>query len=114
MFGGLCAAGIFLPFNGQPPANETTIDQVEWYLDELKSSKGEDLLVFILNVLNLIGMFLLIVYTGVGLSTFPCGILAAKRGVYSEREQVNSNIEQLEQQIQDIREDNVKFGIIVT
>jgi len=103
LFGGLCVAGIFLPFNGVPPSNETDFAKFEWYIDQLESNKGEDLLIFILNTLNLVGMCLMIVYTGFGLSTFPLGTITTHRRVDNERQEVSSGITDLEQQIQEIR-----------
>ncbi|XP_023346067.1 probable lysosomal cobalamin transporter isoform X2 [Eurytemora carolleeae] len=103
LFSFLVVGGIFIPFNGMPPSNETSWEKIEWFFYELDANKGEDLLVFILNVVNLIGMIILIIYTGFGLSSFPWGILAGRRNVDAERSSLQISIQELESQINEIR-----------
>ena len=64
IFGVLISVGIFLPISGSPPSNSTEWEKIEWFFDELEANKGQDLMLFILNTLNLIGLVLLILYTG--------------------------------------------------
>jgi hypothetical protein len=40
---------------GTPPGNATDWEKFEWFIEEMEANKGEDLLLFILNVINIIG-----------------------------------------------------------
>lgn len=104
LFSGLIIAGIFLPFRDSPPSNGTQWQRFEWYLEELEANKGEDLLVFLLNVLNLIGMILLTIYAGYGLSSLPCGMIRGQRTVGTDVDNVETQIEELEKQIKEIKD----------
>ena len=42
-FGILVVLGIFLPFDGSPPSNETSLEQLKFLADEFNSSHGDNL-----------------------------------------------------------------------
>ncbi len=74
VFLGLVALGFFLPLgNISPPDNSTHHDYYYWVEQSVGKSGG--LVVFILNVLNLLGMILLVVYTGYGMSSLPATLI---------------------------------------
>jgi len=98
----LVVAGIFIPFNGNPPSNSTEWQKFEWFLDELDSNKGHDLIVFLLNILNIVGMGLLIFYTGYGLSSLPCGLIRSKHGVRTMLTGVERQIKDIDDKIKEI------------
>ena len=102
----LVTAGIFLPFNGSPPPNSTEWQKIEWFFDELEANKGQDLLLFILNTLNIIGVLFLILYTGYGLSSLPCGLIRPTHGVRTRRSAVEEEIESIERDIRAIEARN--------
>jgi len=104
IFGVLISVGIFLPISGSPPSNSTEWEKIEWFFDELEANKGQDLMLFILNTLNLIGLVLLILYTGYGLSSLPCGLIRPKQGVRTQRTLVDVEIEEAERHIRQIEE----------
>ena len=51
IFSLVVVGGIFIPFSGKPPANTT-----HWLVSELETNQGQDLLLFLLNTLNILGM----------------------------------------------------------
>ena len=102
----LVISGIFLPFNGSPPSNSTEWQKIEWFFDELEANNGQDLLLFILNTLNIIGVSFLILYTGYGLSSLPCGLIRPTHGVRTRRTAVEIEIEDLERDIRAIEDRN--------
>ena len=102
----LVISGIFLPFNGSPPSNSTEWQKIEWFFDELEANNGQDLLLFILNTLNIIGVSFLIMYTGYGLSSLPCGLIRPTHGVRTRRTAVEVEIEDLERDIRAIEDRN--------
>ena len=102
VFSILIVLGIFLPFNGSPPSNATDWQKFEWFFDELEANKGQDLLLFLLNTLNLIGVVLLILYTGYGLSSLPCGLIRPSQGARTQRTAVENQIAEIENSIAEI------------
>ena len=104
IFSILVIAGIFLPFNGSPPSNSTEWQKFEWFFEELEANKGQDLLLFILNTLNIIGVFFLILYTGYGMSSLPCGLIRPTSGVRTQRSALEVQIEELEASIRTIED----------
>ena len=42
-------------FVGTPPGNATDWERFQWFIEEMEANRGEDLLLFILNVINIIG-----------------------------------------------------------
>ncbi|XP_040568192.1 probable lysosomal cobalamin transporter [Lepeophtheirus salmonis] len=85
--------GYFIPFKEEIPP---TI-----LLGFLQPLKG--IPVFLLNLLNVIGTFFLIIYTGIGISSLSCGMIRRERSVHARREVVISQLEEVEQRINDIR-----------
>ena len=102
LFSILIILGIFLPFNGTPPSNSTDWEKFEWFFDELEANRGQDLLLFLLNTLNLVGIVLLILYTGYGLSSLPCGLIRPTHGVRNRRSAVENQIQEIERSIEEI------------
>ncbi len=60
-------------------------------------------MVFLLNSLSLVGMLMLIVYTGYGMTSLPTGLIKGGPSVHSDRRQVEAEIAELESQVADIR-----------
>jgi len=102
LFGLLVLAGIFIPFNGSPPDGLSAWQKIQWFIEKLANNKGDDLIIFILNVINTIGMVILVTYTGFGLSALPLGIINAKRAVDRENRTVVTSIQEYEAQIESI------------
>merc|ERR1712117_116845 len=50
--------------------------------------KSENILVFLLNVLNVVGMFFFVVYAGCGFSSLPYGMIKGGRNVFTRRADV--------------------------
>jgi len=100
----LVLGGIFIPFNGLPPNNKTDWQQFQWFLEEVEVTQGHDIIVFILNVLMVVGMLILVVYTGYGTSSLPCGLIRRKAGVQSMLTGVEMQIQELEAQIKNIQQ----------
>lgn len=71
--------------------------------DELKLKKGQNVVVFLMNVLNVIGMIWLMVYTGYGMSTLPLRLFIGKRTVHTDRQNVRHEIQDIEEQIRIIK-----------
>ena len=92
--------GLFIPFDPMPP-KETNLTQwqiVQDIIDNnvmINSSKADNLLVFLLNVLSCIGMVILIIYTAYGMSSLPFSMINGQRTVYTDRNSVEKEIEDL-------------------
>ena len=83
------------------PPTETNLTQWQIVQDIIEnnvminSSKADNLLVFLLNVLSCIGMIILIIYTAYGMSSLPFGMINGQRTVYTDRNSVEKEIEDL-------------------
>ena len=92
--------GLFIPFDPMPP-KETNLTQWQIVQDIIEnnvminSSKADNLLVFLLNVLSCIGMVILIIYTAYGMSSLPFSMINGQRTVYTDRNSVEKEIEDL-------------------
>ena len=64
--------------------------------DGLDQYKAEVMMLFILNTLNIIGVGLLILYTGNGLLRLPCGLIRPTHGVRTRRTALEVEIDELE------------------
>ena len=91
--------GIFIPFGEVPSTdgNSTEWDSMsEWQQMvhiiesnlQFNDSNASNLLVFLLNVLSLIGMVLLVIYTAYGMSSMPFGMIQGQRTVHTDRNSV--------------------------
>lgn len=58
-----------------------------------------------MNVLNTVGIILLVIYTGYGMSTFPLGLIKGQRSVHTDRSDMMTEINDLEEQVQALKED---------
>ena len=76
-----------------PPPNTTRMFLQE---DGLDQYKAEVMMLFILNTLNIIGVGLLILYTGNGLLRLPCGLIRPTHGVRTRRTALEVEIDELE------------------
>ena len=54
--------------------------------------------VFLLNVLNVVGMFFFVVYAGCGFSSLPYGMIKGGRNVFTRRADVDVEISNVEAQ----------------
>ena len=109
VFAGLILVGIFVPMGDSPspPHNLTTWQKIEFIIEHEfgEAEKGQNLMVFILNVLNVVGMFFLILYTGFGLSTLPIGMIRGHRGsVHYRRRRIDAELRAIESEIAEIQE----------
>ena len=64
--------------------------------DGLDQYKAEVMMLFILNTLNIIGVGLLILYTGYGLLRLPGGLIRPTHGVRTRRTALEVEIDELE------------------
>ena len=92
--------GLLIPFNDFSPkeTNATKWEIVEEIIEKnvrIDSSKADNLLVFLLNILSCIGMIFLIIYTAYGMSSLPFGMINGQRTVYTDRNSVANEIEDL-------------------
>jgi LMBR1 domain-containing protein 1 len=64
--------GAFVPFHGHPSSNNSTNVTVwEEILSEIGNDRGETALSFMISALAVVGVFLLVVYTASGMSSWP-------------------------------------------
>lgn len=82
--GVLLTIGAVIPLRQLPPSNSTEWDRIQFLVDELVASRGEDSLSFLLSLFMLVGMFLLIIYTGFGLSALPLRLVLGERSAARE------------------------------
>ena len=106
LFGVFVIMGLFIPFGEVPSTdgNSTEWDSMsEWQQMvhiiesnlQIDDSKASNLLVFLLNVLSLVGMVLLVIYTAYGMSSMPFGMIQGQRTVHTDRNSVLRQIEEL-------------------
>jgi LMBR1 domain-containing protein 1 len=101
--------GIFIPFDPMP---EDTSNLSQWQIVEdiiqknvnTDNSKVDNLLVFLLNVLSCVGMIILIVYTAYGMSSLPFSMIKGQRTIYTDKNSIEKEIEDLENQIRLLKE----------
>ncbi len=113
IFVALVIAGYFIPAGDDLPPNNGTAAQLQEWLEGLEYEfedfgrvKGENILVFLLNVLNMVGMFFFVIYTGYGMSSLPVGMIKGQRSVFTERAAVDAEIASVEAQVKRIEERN--------
>ena len=66
-----------------------------WIINGLFNSLHQ---VFLLNVLNVVGMFFFVVYAGCGFSSLPYGMIRGGRNVFTRRADVDVEISNVEAQ----------------
>ncbi|XP_071037653.1 lysosomal cobalamin transport escort protein LMBD1 [Parasteatoda tepidariorum] len=81
---GLLIAGVFIPFKSAPPSNSTEWGKMEFLIKELYKSRGKDAVSFVVNVITIYGMMNLILYTSVGLASFPINMIKGFRSLTEE------------------------------
>lgn len=115
IFVALVVAGYFIPIDGGdlPPNNGTAYlshfegeSEAEYEFQRPRRVKSENILVFLLNVLNVVGMFFFVVYAGCGFSSLPYGMIKGQRSVFTRRADVDAEISNVEAQIKRIEERN--------
>lgn len=82
--GVLLTIGAVIPLRELPASNSTEWDKIRFLVDELAASRGEDSLSFLLSLFMLVGLFLVIVYTGFGLSALPLRLVMGERSAIEE------------------------------
>ena len=81
MGGVLVLTGAFLPMTQLPSGNGTTNGSSSWeekikfLIDELGANRGEDTLAFSVNIVTILGMLAVVVYTSFGLSAMPLELI---------------------------------------
>lgn len=84
----LLMVGAFVPLKDAPNANSTEWEKIEFLIDDLKKSRGEDALAMVLSILSLIGMINLVFYTAFGLFSWPMGLIRGTKSAKSQLEQI--------------------------
>lgn len=82
--GVLLTIGAVIPLRQLPASNSTEWDKIRFLVDELAASRGEDSLSFLLSLFVLVGLVLVIVYTGFGLSALPLRLVMGERSAAKE------------------------------
>ena len=77
--------GAFLPMTQLPAGNGTDNatsweDKIKFLIDELGANRGEDTLAFSVNIVTILGMIAIVVYTAFGLSALPLELIKGDRG----------------------------------
>ena len=109
----LIAVGIFAPVGPVPPSpiphnySSSSLYELDEVIgQEFKGGRAGTVVVFLLNTLNVVGMVLLVLYTGYGMSSLPIGMIRGSHSVRREQALVNRSLEDLEEQITAIRARN--------
>ena len=76
----LVLTGAFLPMTQLAPSNGTSNgtsweDKIKFLIDELGANRGEDTLAFSVNIVTILGMLAVVVYTSFGLSAMPLELI---------------------------------------
>ncbi|KAI1297892.1 putative lysosomal cobalamin transporter [Halotydeus destructor] len=82
-------AGAVVPLRDAPPSNSTEWYKFEFLINDLGKNKGEDALSMVLSVLSVAGMVNLIFYTGVGIFSWPMGLIRGTKSVRSQIEEIH-------------------------
>ena len=104
LLGALILLGIFLPFEGSPPPVDDVDEKILYLWEQMKANEGKDLIVFLINTISIIGMFLVIIYTGYGMSAWPFSLIGGRSTVHSELSSVDSQVTTIEEQLTELRE----------
>ncbi|XP_029835178.3 probable lysosomal cobalamin transporter [Ixodes scapularis] len=99
----LLTLGAVIPMHTTPPQNSTEWEKIEFLVHELSANRGEDALSFIVSLLTLVGMFVMIFYTGCGLAALPVGLIAGSLSTSQERSSVADQLVSLDAQIDTLR-----------
>ncbi|KFM58377.1 putative lysosomal cobalamin transporter, partial [Stegodyphus mimosarum] len=87
----LLLAGAFIRFKAPPPQNSTQWDKIEFIVLELAENRGADAVAFTVNVLTIYGMLNLILYTSIGMATFPINLIKGFRSLSDEEVVLSEN-----------------------
>ena len=107
----LILLGIFLPFEGSPPPVDSVDEKIVYLWNQMKANEGKDLVVFLINTVSVIGMFLVIIYTAYGMSAWPFSLIGGAPTVHSELSSVDSQITANEEQIEALRNNEQEGGL---
>ncbi len=99
-FGLLVVVGVFVPWGDVQP-NQVVVDAFASASET--RLHAQNLMIFLLNVLSLVGMVLLIAYTGYGITSLPAGMIGGQRSVHTDRREVEGEIHEVERQIAEIQ-----------
>ena len=86
----LILLGIFLPFETSPSLPLANYFQQAW--TNFKGQEGFNMIVFVMNSISVVGMGLLVLYTGMGMSALPFDWICGSS-------QLNSALSQIEEEI---------------
>ncbi|NP_001082436.1 lysosomal cobalamin transport escort protein LMBD1 [Xenopus laevis] len=99
----LLLIGAFAPLDIPSKANATELDKIKLLFQNLGSSNGLAALSFSISSLTLIGMLAAITYTAYGMSALPLNLIKGKRNAHYERLENSEDIEEVEQQVENIK-----------
>ncbi|XP_067142464.1 lysosomal cobalamin transport escort protein LMBD1-like isoform X1 [Centruroides vittatus] len=99
----LILIGLFAPLKDEPPRNSTEWEKLKFLFTEIGISRGEQSISFILNILTSIGTVTLVLYTGIGLPTWPIDMIKGSRNVIKEHEAVIEERKNTENEIDFLR-----------
>lgn len=105
----LVLTGAFLPMTQLAPSNGTSNgtsweDKIKFLIDELGANRGEDTLAFSVNIVTILGMLAVVVYTSFGLSAMPLELIKGRRDVKTEYEEVLDKRRTFSKRVKDIRD----------
>ena len=99
----LILLGIFLPFETSPNVhNLSQYFQAEWQIFE--TNEGFEMVVFVLNSVSVVGLFLLVIYTSIGMSAIPYNLIKGTSGTAHAIGQIDNDINQVDGRLQELRE----------
>ncbi|XP_041108014.1 lysosomal cobalamin transport escort protein LMBD1 [Polyodon spathula] len=99
----LLLIGAFVPLEAPTNQNSTQWEKVQYLFEELGSSHCLAALSFSISSMTLIGMLAAITYTAYGMSVLPLNLIKGTRSVVYERLENMEDIEEVEQQIDNIK-----------
>lgn len=105
----LVLLGIFLPFESSQTWQGDLTDYAMKSWAIFKVNEGFEMIVFLMNVISVVGLGLLILYTGIGLTSLPCQLIKGTNQVSSTLTQLRGLIETTTNRLQDLqgREDGL-------
>jgi len=112
--GVLLLTGAFLPMTQLPPSNSTENgtsweEKIAFLIDELGANRGEDTLAFSVNIVTILGMIAVVVYTAFGLSAMPLELIKGRRDVKTELEETREKRRTVSKRVKDIRDKYFDF-----
>lgn len=106
----LVLLGIFLPFEGSPPVLLGAKEELTYAWESFKANEGFDLIAFLLNTVSSVGLFLLILYTGYGMSSWPFHLICGSASVHNELAIVEAQMLTIEVRLGELRNQEGPLG----